>query len=109
MIRNRNLGGELDPEGGERARYPSSARRPRAPSRRRLLLGVREDALDLGADLAQVVLERLHVLELAVRLGLLDERLEERFLLEQGLQYTRDFRVGVDDLVFGWGGAGRGC
>lgn len=75
-----------------------------------LFLCIGQDALNLRADLAQVVLERPHVFKLPVRLGLLDERLEKRFLLQQWLQDACDLGIGVDDLVLcgcrarrGWG------
>lgn len=56
----------------------------------------RENAVDLGANLVQVGLQRLHVLELALCLRLLDETLEEGLLLQERLERLRDLRVWID-------------
>ena len=58
---------------------------------------IRNDFIDLHLNLVQATLQRLCVLEFAVRFGFLDEGLQKGLLLEQGLEDMRKFRVRVDD------------
>ena len=54
-----------------------------------------QHAINFGPDLSEVRLERLRVLELAVRHRLADKGLEERLLLQQRLQRLGEVRIWV--------------
>lgn len=58
---------------------------------------IRDNLVNLHLNLMQVVFQRLCILELAVSFRFLDEGLQKGFLLEQGLNRMRDFRIWIDD------------
>jgi hypothetical protein len=62
---------------------------------------VRDDLVNLRLNLVQVAFQRLCILELAVRFRFLDEGLQKGFLLEQGLNGMREFRIWVNDGAIG--------
>jgi hypothetical protein len=60
-------------------------------------VSIRDDLINLRLNLVQVAFQRLCILELAVSFSFLDEGLQKGFLLEQGLNGMREFRIWIDD------------